>query len=89
MSVPVAHPAAVDDERVIEERTVAVRRRLQSLEEFREERHVIGVQLRVPGDLVRLVVAFVLTTGFFALDMALFQPRYLGLFRRLLHPHMP
>jgi hypothetical protein len=41
------------------------------------------------GDLVRLVVAFVLTTGFFALDMALFQPRYLGLFRRLLHPHMP
>ena len=42
-----------------------------------------------PGDLVRLVVAFVLTTGFFALDMALFQPRYLGLFRALLHPHMP
>jgi len=42
-----------------------------------------------PGDLVRFVVAFVLTTGFFALDMALFQPRYLGLFRRLLHPHMP
>ena len=41
------------------------------------------------GDLVRLMVAFVLTTGFFALDMALFQPRYLGLFRRLLHPHMP
>jgi hypothetical protein len=41
------------------------------------------------GDLVRLVVAFVLTTGFFALDMALFQPRYLGLFRRLLHPHLP
>jgi len=41
------------------------------------------------GDLVRLVVAFILTTGFFALDMALFQPRYLGLFRRLLHPHLP
>jgi len=41
------------------------------------------------SDLVRLVVAFVLTTGFFALDMALFQPRYLGLFRRLLHPHLP
>lgn len=41
------------------------------------------------GDLVRLVVAFILTTGFFALDMALFQPRYLGLFRALLHPHLP
>lgn len=41
------------------------------------------------GDLVRLLVAFVLTTGFFALDMALFQPRYLGLFRALLHPHLP
>ena len=37
----------------------------------------------------RLLVSFALTTGFFALDMALFQPRYLGLFRRMLHPHLP
>ena len=47
---------------------------------------------RLPGkswrDLARLAVTFVLTTGFFALDMALFQPRYLGLFRRLF-PHLP
>jgi hypothetical protein len=37
-------------------------------------------------DLGRLAIAFVLTTGFFAFDMAVFQPRYLGLFPRMLHP---
>jgi hypothetical protein len=41
------------------------------------------------GDLARLLAAFVLTTAFFALDMALFQPRYLALFPHLLHPHIP
>ena len=41
------------------------------------------------ADAGRLLVAFVLTTGFFALDMALFQPRYLSLFPRMLHPHLP
>ncbi|MGB9072531.1 MAG: hypothetical protein WCC22_07645 [Terriglobales bacterium] len=41
------------------------------------------------GDVGRFVVTFALTTGFFALDMALFQPRYLGLFPRMLHPHLP
>lgn len=41
------------------------------------------------ADLGRLAVAFILTTGFFALDMALFQPRYLALFKGLLHPHLP
>ncbi|HEY6945900.1 MAG TPA: hypothetical protein VI431_12225, partial [Candidatus Acidoferrum sp.] len=41
------------------------------------------------GDTGRFLLAFVLTTGFFALDMALFQPRYLGIFPRLLHPHLP
>jgi hypothetical protein len=40
-------------------------------------------------DAVRFLVTFALTTGFFALDMALFQPRYLGLFPRMLHPHLP
>ena len=39
-------------------------------------------------DLARFFVAFALTTGFFAADMALFQPRYLGLFPRMLHPHL-
>jgi len=41
------------------------------------------------GDAARLAITFALTTGFFALDMALFQPRYLGLFPRMLHPHLP
>jgi hypothetical protein len=41
------------------------------------------------GDLGKLFLTFALTTGFFALDMALFQPRYLGIFPRLLHPRLP
>ena len=49
--------------------------------------------VRVPTlslrDAGRFLVTFALTTGFFALDMALFQPRYLGLFPRMLHPHLP
>lgn len=40
-------------------------------------------------DLSKFLLSFALTTGFFALDMALFQPRYLPLFRHLLHPHLP
>jgi hypothetical protein len=40
-------------------------------------------------DLPRFVLTFALTTGFFALDMKLFQPRYLALFPRMLHPHWP
>ena len=40
-------------------------------------------------DFAGLLLAFALTTAFFAADMALFQPRYLGLFRRALHPHLP
>ena len=40
-------------------------------------------------DLPGFVLCFALTTAFFALDMALFQPRYLPLFRALLHPHLP
>lgn len=42
-----------------------------------------------PGDTLRLLFSFILTTGFFALDMALFQSRYLNLFPRMLHPHLP
>src|ERR1700751_78635 len=45
---------------------------------------------RLPGrswcDSIRFVITFALTTAFFALDMHLFQPRYLGIFPRLLHP---
>jgi hypothetical protein len=40
-------------------------------------------------DTARFAVTFALTTGFLALDMFLFQPRYLGLFPRMLHPHLP
>ena len=40
-------------------------------------------------DAVRFVLTFAVTTGFFALDMYLFQPRYLGIFPRLLHPRLP
>jgi len=41
------------------------------------------------GDLGRLAFAFVLTTGFFAADIAICQPRYLPLFRGIVHPHRP
>lgn len=40
-------------------------------------------------DAARLALAIVLTNGFFAAAMALFQPRYLPLFRGVLHPHRP
>ena len=42
-----------------------------------------------PTDLARFAVAFVLTTGFFAAAVAICQPRYLPLFRGILHPHRP
>lgn len=40
-------------------------------------------------DVLRFVVAAFLTTAFFAADVSIFQPRYLPLFRRALHPHSP
>jgi hypothetical protein len=39
-------------------------------------------------DLVRLGTSLLFTTGYFALIMAAFQPRYLAIFPRLLHPHL-
>ena len=47
------------------------------------------LQTRALRDFAGFVITFVLTTGFFALDMAVFQPRYLGMFPRMLHPHLP
>ena len=41
------------------------------------------------NDIIRFLVSCTLTTLFFAADMALFQPRYLGIFRRLLLAHLP
>ena len=49
----------------------------------------LQLRRKAVGDLGRFVVAFSLTTGFFALDMAVFQPRYLGMFPHLLHPRLP
>jgi hypothetical protein len=40
-------------------------------------------------DIAVFSLTFVLTTGYFALIMFLLQPRYLALFPRMLHPHMP
>lgn len=39
-------------------------------------------------DIPKFAIAVVGTTCFFALIVAIFQPRYLGLFRGLLHPHL-
>jgi len=41
------------------------------------------------SDAARLAVSFILTTGFFAAAMAICQPRYLPLFKAILHPHRP
>lgn len=45
--------------------------------------------IKPPSDVGRLLLSFALTTGFFALAIAVCQPRYLGIFPRLLHPHLP
>jgi hypothetical protein len=43
---------------------------------------------KMNSDFLKAAIAFALTTGFFAADMALFQPRYLGIFSRMLHLHL-
>jgi hypothetical protein len=40
------------------------------------------------SDILKFALALAGTTSFFALIVALFQPRYLGLFSGLLHPHL-
>jgi hypothetical protein len=49
--------------------------------------------LRLPkkrrGDIIIFLITFVITTGYFAIIMAVFQPRYLAIFPRLLHPTLP
>jgi len=49
----------------------------------------VRLKTKALSDAGRLVLTFALTTGFLALDMAVCQPRYLGIFPRLLHPHLP
>ena len=53
--IRVAHAAAEHDDRVIEQRAVAVGRGLQLLEVIGEQRHVIGVDLRQLLQLLRIV----------------------------------
>lgn len=44
---------------------------------------------KMAGDVGRLALALVMTTGFFAADIAICQPCYLPLFRGIFHPHRP
>ena len=44
---------------------------------------------KTAADVVRFLVALVLTTGFFLGAVAICQPRYLPLFRGIFHPHAP
>jgi hypothetical protein len=53
--VPVAHAAAEVDDRAIQERAVAIGRRLQSAGELGELGHLIGAELGVLIDPLRLV----------------------------------
>ena len=53
MDVGLAHPAAEQDQRMIQQRAVAVRRLTESLEELGEQRHVVGVDLHEVLDVLR------------------------------------
>ena len=44
------------------------------------------LRTKAVGDTAKFVTAFAATTAFFAADMMLFQPRYLSLLVRLVHP---
>src|SRR5262249_34697526 len=55
VDVRIAHTAAVEHHRVVEQRAAAVRRRLQLLEVVGGQRDVEGVDLRHPRDLLRIV----------------------------------
>jgi hypothetical protein len=55
MPVAVAHPAAIDDQRMIEQGTVAVRRGSQPVNEAGEQPHMVDVDLRVLQDRLRPV----------------------------------
>ncbi len=55
MLVAFAHAAAVQDHRVIEQRSVAVGRGRELVQELREQRDVTGVELDEIRDLLRVV----------------------------------
>jgi len=47
------------------------------------------MRLERPADLLIFLASLAITTGLFAADMAIFQPRCLPLVRGMLHPHWP
>jgi hypothetical protein len=49
----------------------------------------VRLRERLWTDVGKFALTFALATGFFALDMYVFQPRFLGIFPRLLHPRLP
>jgi len=49
----------------------------------------LRIKSKEPRDGMRFAVALILTMGYFAAAMAMFQPRYLPLFRRALQPRWP
>lgn len=50
---------------------------------------IVQTSRKAGSDLLTLLVVFAVSTGYFAADIALCQPRYLQLFPRLIHPHSP
>jgi hypothetical protein len=48
---------------------------------------MIQTSRKAGPDLLRLLVVFILANGYFAACIAIFQPRFLTIFPRLLHPH--
>jgi hypothetical protein len=48
---------------------------------------IVQTSRKAGPDLARLVAAFVVFTGYFAVIIAFSQPRYMDLFPRALHPH--
>src|SRR6185503_1412881 len=77
--VAVAHAAAVDEQRVLEQVAVAVGRVLQPLQELGEQAHVVRVDLRFLLHLLRVVVVVrdrVMTVG--DADLRVAQPRQLA-----------
>ena len=56
--VGIAHVGPVEDQRVVEQRAVAIRRLLQLVDEVREALHVVLVDVRIPLD-VRWILGMV------------------------------
>src|SRR5437868_12352700 len=55
MRVAFAHAASIQNERMVEQRPVAVRSVLQPFHEFGEQADVVGIELHKPGQLLGVV----------------------------------